>query len=100
VVSLHRELLRTSPEYVEAVETLAEKGVWSAGRDGGDRRWRIGDRKNASSVMTAVYHVRCNLFHGQKHPDSHRDQRLVKAAYEILIRIMNPYVDDPCLDLP
>jgi hypothetical protein len=35
-------------------------------------------------TLTALYRVRCNLFHGEKARSSENDQRVVSAAYETL----------------
>lgn len=45
------------------------------------------DLDDPKNVITAVYWVRNNLFHGDKQYSFERDQKLVKIAYEILVNI-------------
>jgi len=40
-------------------------------------------------TIAAIYRVRCNLFHGEKGPDSQEDRRIVSAANKVLIRFVD-----------
>ena len=39
-------------------------------------------------IMVKIYRVRCNLFHGAKHPSNERDRLLVETSNEILGRFL------------
>lgn len=94
VVARHLQLLRTDPEYCSAVMVLADQGVGKpVSRHRRPLRRLIRSPENAEEVLMCVYQVRCNLFHGQKTPDSPKDRSFVKAAYQILINIIEPYVE-------
>lgn len=40
-------------------------------------------------VLSAIYQVRCNLFHGDKVPHSEIDRVLVHSAFQILVRFLS-----------
>ena len=40
-------------------------------------------------LMSVVYQVRCNLFHGGKDPDGHRDRDLVRVSRRILSSVLD-----------
>ena len=44
--------------------------------------------------LSAVYQIRCNLFHGDKSPHIDVDKGLVKWAYECLYKILHEYKPD------
>jgi hypothetical protein len=94
VIARHVQLLSVDPEYHSAVHVLADEGVAKLISTRRCSRQNITCVEDAKQVLLCVYQVRCNLFHGQKTPDSGRDRSLVNAAYTILIRIIRPCVDD------
>lgn len=79
--AVHREKL-DEPAYKQAVDLLANRGVMNL-------RSRsmvlVADVGDFEQVMSVVYQVRCNLFHGGKLPFDVRDRALVGAALEILL---------------
>jgi hypothetical protein len=46
--------------------------------------WRGGDVPTWPQVLRSIYGVRCNLFHGSKSPQNHRDHELVVSCNSIL----------------
>ncbi len=46
--------------------------------------WTLGDDPSWEQLLRTVYQVRCNLFHGEKSPQSFRDRDLVLASDRIL----------------
>lgn len=50
--------------------------------------WTQGQQPNWEQVLRTIYQVRCNLFHGEKSPQSFRDFRLVEASDRILQAFM------------
>jgi hypothetical protein len=40
----------------------------------------------------ALYQVRCNLFHGDKDPQSEMDRQIVYSALQVLVPFMSPYI--------
>lgn len=86
---IHTELMIV-PTYKEAVTILAEKGILKLPSN--SNRQHIGDINNLKEVLLCVYQVRCNLFHGGKTPESPRDREVVQAAYEIVTRLMEPFI--------
>src|SRR6266851_34600 len=69
-IDRHRQLLQTDEEYRRAVDVLRERGVGSLSRLGVRRQIRRVD--NLTDVLSSVYQVRCNLFHGGKAPGNPR----------------------------
>jgi hypothetical protein len=49
---------------------------------------------NLTALKNALYQVRCNVFHGEKVPGEINDDRIVKAAYPVLLVIMETLVID------
>jgi hypothetical protein len=41
-----------------------------------------------TQLKNVLYQVRCNVFHGEKVPGDVNDDRIVRAAYPVLLRIM------------
>jgi len=82
--SIHRHLalVADDDEYRDAVLVLAEQGVVNMRNE---RRVEIQNPNDFSSVIEAVYTVRCNLFHGEKMTDNARDRDLVTASHRILM---------------
>jgi hypothetical protein len=76
----HQRLL-DDEAYLNAVNVLAAKGI-----GGRLRRFTIDNVADCNAVFECVYQVRCNLFHGEKRPESERDQRVVDAARVIVLR--------------
>ena len=50
--------------------------------------WVAGGIPSWEQVLRTVYQVRCNLFHGEKSPQSARDYELVVASDRILARFI------------
>jgi len=46
--------------------------------------WIAGAAPNWGRLLRTIYHVRCNLFHGEKSPQSLRDHTLVSDADRVL----------------
>ena len=46
------------------------------------------ERNNNNELFSAIYQVRCNLFHGNKCLGDPRDQRLVQQGADVIIRIL------------
>lgn len=89
VVDRHRQLLRGSEKYKRAVLALKERGVF----DVSTRRHRtIQNEQNLSQVMSCLYQVRCNLFHGGKLPGNPRDEKLVQASYDLASLLLEPFL--------
>lgn len=55
--------------------------------DGAGRRpnVHIESAEGFEGIVEGVYRVRCNLFHGNKDPNSSRDEDLVRACGQILV---------------
>jgi hypothetical protein len=43
-------------------------------------------------TVMALYQVRCNLFHGDKDPQSEMDRQIVYSALQVLVPFMSPYI--------
>ena len=82
---IHRSLLQHEG-YAGAVNVLAATGV---GDDRTGARRQIQDQTNVLEVMRCVYQVRCNLFHGGKHPTDPRDRELSYASYVIVASLLS-----------
>jgi hypothetical protein len=95
-IDRHRQLLKTDEEYCRAIEGLSERGVGNLSRSGVRRKIRHMD--NLTEVLSCVYQVRCNLFHGGKAPGNPRDERLVEASYTIVSKLIEPLLDPGMLD--
>ena len=50
---------------------------------------RLKDHARLGKLIKALYQVRCNVFHGEKTPSDRNDDRIVKKAYPVLLRIMD-----------
>jgi hypothetical protein len=48
------------------------------------RGWSAGDVPTWPQILRTIYAVRCNLFHGSKSPENHRDHELVVTSDQIL----------------
>jgi hypothetical protein len=94
-VDRHRELVRTDRDYDKAINVLAQHGVRDLNR-GAVRRIR--NRQNLTEVLSCVYQVRCNLFHGGKTPESPRDATLVEACHTVVLKLIEPLVGQGILD--
>ena len=46
------------------------------------------ERNNNNELFSAIYEVRCNLFHGNKCLGDPRDQRLVQQGADVIISIL------------
>lgn len=46
--------------------------------------WSVGDTPSWEQLLRTIYQVRCNLFHGEKSPQNHRDRQLVLKSDRIL----------------
>lgn len=46
--------------------------------------WSAGDAPSWEQLLRTVYQVRCNLFHGEKSPQNHRDRQLILKSDRIL----------------
>ena len=78
--------------YGRAVEVLANPGIYNfrAKRS----RWiTISPRCLAPEVLFAVYQIRCNLFHGRKHPADMRDLQLIQAGSTIVARWLDDLLE-------
>jgi hypothetical protein len=53
---------------------------------------------NLTEVLSCVYQVRCNLFHGSKAPGNARDESLVEAGYVIISKLIEPLLDPGLID--
>jgi hypothetical protein len=95
-IDRHRQLLTTDKEYREAIDVLVERGVGNVSRGGVRRQIRRVD--NLTEVLSCVYQVRCNLFHGAKAPGNPRDESLVKASYIIVSKLIEPLLDPGIID--
>jgi len=51
--------------------------------------WVVGGAPTWEQLLRAIYQVRCNLFHGEKSPQSMRDRELVIASDHILRAFIN-----------
>jgi len=91
VVDTHRQLVRENEQYLDAINTLKGRGVGNL-RNGGARN--ISNPNNLNEVLSCVYQVRCNLFHGGKAPGNPRDERLVEASYIIVSNLIAPFIKD------
>ena len=50
--------------------------------------WVAGGQPSWEQLLRTIYQVRCNLFHGEKSPQSFRDRDLVFASDRILARFI------------
>lgn len=50
--------------------------------------WVAGTVPDWEALLRTIYQVRCNLFHGEKSPQSFRDRDLVFASDQILARFL------------
>lgn len=82
----HARLLEKSPPYLNAIAVLQEQGVRDVRRDG---RQEIEDPADLMQVLMCVYQVRCNLFHGGKHPQNPRDRALAQAAFVVTASLVS-----------
>lgn len=89
VIDAHRQLVSENESYLEAINTLKNRGVGNM-RGGGRRN--ISNPGNLNEVLGCVYQVRCNLFHGGKAPGNPRDERLVEASYIITSNLIAPFI--------
>jgi hypothetical protein len=91
VIDRHRKLLDENAQYSSAIQVLQSHGV----RDlsSGIVR-RIDNPRNLTRVASCVYQVRCNLFHGGKAPGNTRDEKLVKASYIIVTKLIEPFLNE------
>jgi hypothetical protein len=94
-IDIHRQLLNTDEIYRRAIDVLRERGVGNLSRGG---RRQISRVDNLTEVLSCVYQVRCNLFHGGKAPGNPRDERLVEASYTIISKLIEPLLDSHVLD--
>ena len=102
----HKMLMNKRECYTSAVLTVTEKRVrdsrkdWVAGERAGEVQERRVDgeyntmhnQSDFKALMNAVYQIRCNLFHGGKLPYNPRDKKLVAAALEIVMGLLDPTV--------
>jgi hypothetical protein len=95
-VDRHRQLLKTDEEYRRAIEVLRERGVGNVNRPAIRRHIRRVD--NLTEVLSCVYQVRCNLFHGGKAPGNPRDENLTEASYIIVSKLIEPLLDPDMID--
>lgn len=82
------ESLLTMEAYREAIEILKDRGVYSE-RHGVNRE--IHDLSDLPSVLSCVYQIRCNLFHGYKDTDDARDRILCKAGFVVIANLLWMY---------
>ena len=73
--------------YLHALRVLDDPGVYSYIRRA---RVRIPAPHSPHDSLLATYQVRCNLFHGRKHPADMRDGQLIQAS-SVLV---SAWVDD------
>jgi hypothetical protein len=76
----HTQLLK-QPSYAEAVSALSTGGV-SDTRTG--LRREITAHTDLAAVLSCVYQVRCNLFHGGKDRSNERDRLLAAAGFVVV----------------
>jgi hypothetical protein len=95
-IDRHRQLLQTVEEYRRAIDVLKERGVGNVNRP--VVRRHIHRVENLTEVLSSVYQVRCNLFHGSKAPGNPRDEKLVGASYTIVSKLIEPLLDPRLLD--
>ncbi len=94
IIDRHRLLLRGNEKYKRAVLVLKERGVY----DVATRRQRtISNAENLSQVISCIYQVRCNLFHGGKMPGNPRDEKLVQASYDLAALLLEPFLTNPAI---
>ncbi len=72
----------TFPTRADRIEAYLEGGAQECWPHQGDRRLILGN------VLSAVYQVRCNLFHGGKSITSENDRRIVGAAFRVLTHLL------------
>lgn len=51
--------------------------------------------RDVPHLLDALYAVRCNLFHGMKHPEERRDREVVAAALGVLVPLADALVECP-----
>ncbi len=83
-IDIHRSALALS-DYQHSIAVLAQNGVYNFLSN---RVERIADTTDLCQVLSAVYLVRCNLFHGRKTVTNMRDHDLVEAARLITYRLV------------
>jgi len=77
----HTKLLAESEDYGLAIKLFRSK---TDGLRKGRTRVKLANTFDAAEVMSFIYQIRCNLFHGGKLPADHWDKELVSAAYTAL----------------
>jgi hypothetical protein len=89
----HKALLGARDgRYLEAVSGFARKERQADGAWGTGLHKRPDDLKG---ILTAVYRVRCNLFHGLKSPSDVTDRRLVEDATIIMESLLTCVLPRP-----
>lgn len=53
-----------------------------------EKQKKYADLSELNQFIFCVYQVRCNLFHGGKHPEDGQDECLVKLSYESLVILL------------
>jgi hypothetical protein len=72
-----------SRRFVSDVRKLADLSpVASNGRR--SRPHKISSPEDFPNIIWCIYQVRCNLFHGTKHPEDPRDRELVRTCSQIM----------------
>jgi hypothetical protein len=82
---LHSELLKEDG-YHWAVKFFCQQGVL--------REKQPTSLYDFEGILTHVYRVRCNLFHGDKTPQHTRDYNLVENAYAIVSRLVQKELEN------
>jgi hypothetical protein len=54
----------------------------------------INDEQSWGDIITVIYRIRCNLFHGRKSPEASRSLELVQAAYAVLMGFLDLTVSE------
>lgn len=84
----HERLRDIDEEYLQAIRDLESTPIRDTQPNSRRSPERIIDLSSIHEVMTAVYRVRCNLFHGGKSRYDPRDRTLVEAAYNVTKRLL------------
>jgi len=82
VIDKHGLLVSSNKEYKTALEYLKTHSLKGRGVK------ELSDINNFNMVLTFIYKIRCNLFHGEKYESNTRDKRLVENAYLILLNVI------------
>ena len=86
----HRTLMDTNADYRTAIEYLCDNPIRNVRKN---EIVDIPDPSEVGNIGYVLYVIRCNLVHGDKTPESWRDQIVVRHAMVILGSLLSGYLE-------